>query len=144
MKKTLAIAIPALILTVSCQSAATKKALEGQQLAEEAIAIHDEIMPQVSVFDKTGLHVDSLLNNMSAISANDSGIDTASLRSDLVELKSNLEDATDFMMTWMYEYQPDSTDVDYQKSEVEKVKKMKKQFEEVAAESKSKLAPFNL
>src|SRR5690606_33344060 len=107
------IAIPALILTVSCQSAATKKALEGQQLAEEAIAIHDEIMPQVSVFDKTGLQIDSLLNNMSAISANDSGIDTASLRSDLVELKSNLEDSTDFMMTRIYNDQSPNTDVEY-------------------------------
>src|SRR5690606_35604599 len=133
MKKTFAIAIPALILTVSCQSAATKKALEGQQLAEEAIAIHDEIMPQVSVFDKTGLHIDSLLNNMSAISGNDCGIDTASLRSDLVELKWNLEDETDIMITRMDEYQSDRTYEDYQKYEVEKVKKMKKQFEEVAA-----------
>src|SRR5690606_19427758 len=141
MKKTLAIAIPALILTVSCQSAATKNALEGQQLAEEAIAIHDEIMPQVTVFDKTSLQIDCLLTNMSAISANDSGIDTTSLRSDLVELKCKLGHATDIMMTWMYEYQPDSTDVDYQKAEVETVKKMKKQCEEVAAESKSKLAP---
>ena len=142
MKRTLAIALPALIFTVSCQSTATKQSLEGQQLAEEAIAIHDEIMPQVAVFARTTLHIDSLLGNMSAIRANDASIDTVALRGDLEELKSNLEDATDFMMTWMYEYTPDSTDVDYQKSEVEKVTKMKKQFEDVAAESKAKLASF--
>lgn len=142
MKRSLAIALPAVLLVASCQSTTTKQSLEGQQLAEEAIAIHDEIMPQISVFDKTTLHIDSLLGNMVAISANDPTLDTTILRTDLEELKSNLEDATDFMMTWMYEYKPDSTDVAYQKAEVEKVTKMKKQFEEVAAESKSKLSSF--
>lgn len=142
MKRLFATAIPALIFAASCQSNTTKQSIEGQQLAEEAIAIHDEIMPQVSVFDKTGIRIDSILSELPSIAANDASIDTAALRTDLETLKGNLENATDFMMTWMYEYKPDNTDAEYQKSEVEKVTAMKKQFEEVAAESKTKLSSF--
>lgn len=142
MKRIFATAIPALILTVSCQSNSTKQSVEGQQLVEEAIAIHDDIMPQISVFDKTTVRIDSILSELPNIATNDSSIDTTALRTDLETLKTNLENATDFMMTWMYEYKPDSTDIEYQKAEVEKVKAMKKQFEEVTAESKTKLSSF--
>lgn len=142
MRRLFNIVLPAVILTASCQSSTTKEATEGQRLAEEAIAIHDEIMPQVAVFDQTTLRIDSILQDLPSIAANNANLDTTTLRSDLEELKANLEDATDFMMTWMYEYKPDSTDIAYQKAEIEKVTVMKKQFEDVTAESQTKLSSF--
>lgn len=142
MKKIFAVAVPALILAASCQSPTTKQSVEGQQLAQEAIAVHDEIMPQISVFDKTAVRIDSILSELPIVASYNPNIDTAVLRTDLETLKANLEGATDFMMTWMYEYRPDSTDIEYQKAEVEKVKAMKKQFDEVTAESNAKLSSF--
>lgn len=142
MKKIFAAVIPALVLVVSCQSPATKQSLEAQQLAQEAIAIHDDIMPQIPVFDKTTVKIDSILSELPNIAGNNPSADTATLRVDLETLRANLESATDFMMTWMYEYKPDSTDIEYQKAEVEKVKAMKQQFEEVAVESNAKLSSF--
>lgn len=127
------------ILLGSCQQKATKEAVKHQQLSEEAIAIHDEIMPQIAHFDKTTVKVDSILANLDQILIKDPQADTATIKTDLITLKSNLEAATDNMMTWMKEYAPDSTDVAYQQAEIEKVKAMKKQFEDVSLESNKKL-----
>jgi hypothetical protein len=82
------------------------------------------------------------LNTLPVIAADHADLDTVALRTDLETLKGNLESATDNMMTWMHEYKPDSTDIAYQKAEVEKMSVMKKQFEEVSAESKAKLSSF--
>lgn len=114
---------------VACQQKSAKDAVEPQKLVEEAIRIHDEIMPQIAHFDRTTVTIDSLLLT---------NIDEQQ-KTDLTTLKSNLENATDNMMTWMKEYNSDSTDVAYQKAEIEKVKTMKKQFDDVSLESNKKL-----
>lgn len=127
------------LLLGSCQQKATTEAVKHQQLAEEAIAVHDEIMPQIAHFDKTTVKIDSILGNLSQVLAKNPNADTATVRTELITLKSNLEAATDNMMTWMKEYAPDSTDVAYQQAEIEKIKAMKKQFEDVSLESNKKL-----
>lgn len=127
------------LLLGSCQQKTTTEAVKHQQLAEEAIAVHDEIMPQIAHFDKTTVKIDSILGNLSQVLAKNPNADTATVRTELITLKSNLEAATDNMMTWMKEYAPDSTDVAYQQAEIEKIKAMKKQFEDVSLESNKKL-----
>ncbi len=134
--------ISLLFLTAACQSPATKDAVKGQQLAQEAIALHDEIMPQIASFDQTTIKIDSILNALPQLANSSADIDTVALKTDLENLKNNLEQATDGMMTWMYEYVADSTDVAYQQAEVEKVKTMKKQFDDVAAASNKTLSSF--
>lgn len=140
MKKSFYVALGASLVLLSCQQKSTKNAVADQKLTEEAIAIHDEIMPQIAVFDRNTVKIDSLLANLSDIKKTNSEIDTTKLKNELTTLKRNLEDATDNMMTWMKDYNPDSTDIDYQKAEVEKVREMKKQFEDVSAESTKKLS----
>ncbi|NGF55791.1 transposase [Parapusillimonas sp. SGNA-6] len=142
MKKLSFVATLSVFIAVACQSPTTKEAVKGQQLAQEAIAVHDEIMPQIKVFDRTTIKIDSILNNLSGIANTHSDIDTAVLKTELQTLKTNLEDATENMMTWMREYEADNEDIEYQKSEVEKVKAMKKQFDKVAEESNKKLSSF--
>src|SRR5690606_6849637 len=110
-----------LLIAVACQSPATKEAVKGQQLAQEAIALHDDIMPHIASFDQATVKIDSILR------------DTTVTHEELIGLKQDLEQATDNMMTWMHEYAAHSTDVAYQQAEVDKVKAMKKQFEDVAA-----------
>ncbi|ERJ59254.1 hypothetical protein [Sphingobacterium paucimobilis] len=139
MKKVFYFLSAGAILLASCQSNTTKEAVKHQQLAEEAIAVHDEIMPQIAHFDKTTVKIDSILGNLGQVLTKDPKADTAAIRVDLVTLKSNLEAATDNMMTWMKEYNPDSTAVAYQEAEIEKIKAMKKQFEDVSLESNKKL-----
>ncbi|TJZ63091.1 transposase [Sphingobacterium olei] len=140
MKKSFYVALGASLVLVSCQQKSTKNTVADQKLTAEAIAIHDEIMPQIAVFDRNTVKIDSLLANLSDIKKTNSEIDTTTLKNELTTLKRNLEDATDNMMTWMKDYNPDSTDIDYQKAEVEKVREMKKQFEDVSAESTKKLS----
>lgn len=125
-------AATALLTLGSCQNNSTSDVSKSEELSKEAIVVHDEIMPQISHFDRTSVKIDSLLQ---------SNIDEQT-KSDLVQLKSNLEKATDEMMTWMKDYAYDSTDVAYQESELVKIKAMKKQFEDVSMESNTKLSSF--
>ena len=142
MKKIILAAVVGFATLSSCQQQSTKDSTQHQALSEEAIKIHDEIMPQISSFDRATLKIDSILENLASLAQKDNSLDTAVVKSDLETLKTNLEDATDNMMTWMRDYAPDSTDVTYQKSEIEKVKVMKKQFEDVSLESNTKLGKF--
>lgn len=135
-------ALMGVITLNSCQQSSQKDASNHQELSQQAIQIHDEIMPQIAHFDRATIKIDSILDNLSGVVQKDKSIDTAQVRVDLESLKNNLESATDNMMTWMREYAPDSTDLAYQKAEIEKVKAMKKQFEEVSLESNTKLGKF--
>ncbi|TCV12848.1 hypothetical protein EDC17_102217 [Sphingobacterium alimentarium] len=142
MKKTILAAIIALATLNSCQQQSNNDASQLKNLSEEAIQVHDEIMPQIAHFDRATLKIDSILENLGSIAKKDNTLDTAIVKSELETLKQNLESATDNMMTWMRDYAPDSTDVAYQKAEIEKVKAMKKQFEDVSLESNTKLGKF--
>lgn len=142
MKKTILAAIIALATLNSCQQQSNNDASQLKNLSEEAIQVHDEIMPQIAHFDRATLKIDSILENLGSIAKKDNTLDTAIVKSELETLKQNLESATDNMMTWMRDYAPDSTDVAYQKAEIEKVKSMKKQFEDVSLESNTKLGKF--
>lgn len=141
MKKfTLSALALALFLASACQNNAQNE--EAKKLATEAIEIHDEIMPQVSAFDKHDILIDSLLQNLSILKTVDADLDTVETREKFHTLKANLESATDKMMVWMKEYVADSTDVDYQKAEVESISELKTEFEQVKYEAESLLAPF--
>lgn len=142
MKKTILAAIIALATLNSCKQQSNNDASQLKNLSEEAIQVHDEIMPQIAHFDRATLKIDSILENLGSIAKKDNTLDTATVKSELETLKQNLESATDNMMTWMRDYTPDSTDVTYQKAEIEKVKAMKKQFEDVSLESNTKLGKF--
>lgn len=131
-----------LFLASACQNT-NEKNEEAEKLAEQAIEIHDEIMPQISIFNKHDILIDSLLENLSLLKSADADLDTAETRERLHALKTNLESATDKMMVWMKEYAMDSTDVGYQKTEVERISELKTEFEQVKYETESQLAPFN-
>lgn len=143
MRKIFYVFASSIVIFGACQSSTTKEELKPQQISEEAITVHDEIMPQISSFDRAEIKIDSLLEHLSSLAKTNKDLDTATVKTDLMTLKSNLEAATDNMMTWMKDYESDSTDVNYQKAELEKIKLMKKQFEDVSLESNKKLAPFN-
>jgi len=135
-----------ILLTISTTlilAACTNEKNEIKHYQEEAIAIHDEIMPQISTFDVTTVKIDSILTHLAAIKRNHTGLDTSATRQELSQLKSDLEDATDHMMTWMKEYNTDTSSIAYYQNEIEKVKEMKAKFEKVAAASKEKLQAFN-
>lgn len=130
-----------LLLAGACQNANNKNE-EAETLAKKAIEIHDEIMPQISTFDKHDILVDSLLSNLSALKAKDATLDTAETRQEFQTLKGDLESATDKMMVWMKEYTMDSTDVAYQQAEIDRISALKTEFEQVEYEAQRLLAPF--
>ncbi len=141
MKKLILLSAAFSIAFVSCQNKQVEN--KDQKLSEQAIAIHDEIMPQISQFDKTTIKIDSIISNLAAIKGEKADLDTAKTRIDLTNLKDSIEDATDHMMTWMKDYDATNEDEAYQQKEVDKIGAMKKQFDRVAEQIKTSLAAFN-
>lgn len=111
-------------------------------LQDSTIKIHDEIMPQIAHFDRDAVKIDSILDNLKAMKTAKPDLDTNSTRKELSILKANLESATEHMMDWMKGYNPDSTDVKYFETELQKVSDMKKIFDNVSKESHEKLKSF--
>lgn len=132
MKKLFYITLASALTLGACNSNESKDNSTVKNVNEEVMLIHDEIMPQISLFDRTTVKIDSLLQT---------DLEESS-KNELTQLKTNLELATDNMMTWMKEYVHDSEDQDYQNKELEKMKEMKKQFEEVSLESNTKLSQY--
>lgn len=152
MKKLTAIrfALSALVLSgTSLFMACGEQKEAGNDLnamKDETMAIHDEIMPQVSAFDRQSLKIDSLLAAMPSVLEKNPTIDTTALKSDLAQLKARLEGATNQMMEWMmkYELDPDGMTEEEKKayftSELEKVRNMRELFAEVNKEAAEKLS----
>ncbi len=138
----------AILLFFSACNSGSNDANEIERLREEAIAIHDEIMPQISAFDRNTVKIDSLLANLPQLKETYPDLDTTQTRAELTDLKSQLEQATDSMMDWMTEFDVDPQDKStieiktYYEEEVEKVKEMKLLFEEASKASADKLAQF--
>lgn len=133
-----------LLITAACGS--NKENAEITKLKEETIAVHDEIMPQISLFDRQTVRIDSFLVSMDSLKATNDALDTAQLRVDLTQVKNRLGEATDQMMQWMKEFDVNPQDKSeeeiksYYQSELEKIKKMKNLFDEVSKESAEKLS----
>jgi 5-bromo-4-chloroindolyl phosphate hydrolysis protein len=111
-------------------------------MQDSTIKIHDEIMPQIAHFDRDAVKIDSILANLKNLKTTKADLDTNLTRKELSTLKANLESATDHMMDWMKGYNPDSTDVKYFETELQKVSDMKKIFDNVSKESQEKLKNF--
>ncbi|WP_394677834.1 transposase [uncultured Sphingobacterium sp.] len=111
-------------------------------MQDSTIKIHDEIMPQIAHFDRDAVKIDSILANLKNLKTTKADLDTNLTRKELSTLKANLESATDHMMDWMKGYNPDSTDVKYFETELQKVSDMKKIFDNVSKESQDKLKNF--
>jgi len=141
MKKIILLSAAFSFAFASCQNKQVEN--KDQKLSEQAIAIHDEIMPQIPQFDKTTIVIDSIITNLATIKTTKVDLDTAKTRVDLSNLKDSIENATDNMMTWMKDYDAMNEDETYQQKEVDKISAMKKQFDRVSENIKTSLAQFN-
>jgi len=147
MKHTSLLISIGLLLMAACSNS-SDEASEIDRLREEAIGVHDEIMPQISAFDRNTVKIDSILANLPQLQQAHPDIDTAQTRTELTGLKNRLEQATDSMMDWMTAFDVDPQDKPapeiktYYEGEVEKVKEMKQLFDEVSKEATDKLAKY--
>lgn len=147
MKKFIFPAAAAFLLLNACNGGGSETA-EIDRLRDEAIAIHDEIMPQISAFDRNTVKIDSLLSSLPDLKAANPDIDTAQVRTDLSGLKDRLNEATNAMMDWMTNFEVDPQDKSaaemktYYEQEVQKVSDMRVLFDDAAKESAEKLAQF--
>ncbi len=135
----------AAIMLISCQNNnnhSNDNEISHKTLSEQAIEVHDEIMPQISKFDKTAVKIDSILNGLSASKSEETELDTTTIRTELTALKQDIESATGSMMDWMRNYKLDSTDVSYQQSEVERIKLMRTEFDQVNQQIDAKMKSY--
>lgn len=142
MKKLAFLIASAFAITSCANSSNTNNQNDLAKTQEETMKIHDEIMPQVSVFDKDAVKIDSILTNLNAIKTAKPALDTTNSRQELTQLKNNLEDATDHMMEWMKGYSSDSTTTAYANRELTKVKDMKVIFDRVSQEKEAVLSKY--
>lgn len=142
MKKLAFLIASAFAITSCANSSNTNNQNDLAKTQEETMKIHDEIMPQVSVFDKDAVKIDSILTNLNAIKTAKPALDTTNSRQELTQLKNNLEDATDHMMEWMKGYSSDSTTTAYANRELTKVKDMKVIFDRVSQEKEAILSKY--
>jgi len=121
---------------------------EINRLREEAIAVHDEIMPQISAFDRNTVKIDSILASLPQLLEAQPDMDTTQTRSELSGLKNRLDLATDSMMNWMTTFDVDPQDKSteevksYYEGEIEKVNGLKTLFDNVSKEATEKLAKY--
>ncbi|MCL7989104.1 transposase [Sphingobacterium sp. lm-10] len=135
----------ATVLMTACQNSENKQSdnnTNPESLSAKAIEVHDEIMPQISKFDKTSVKIDSILNGLSTLKAEDPALDTAAIRTELTALKQDIESATDGMMDWMRNYSLKNNDIAYQESELERITLMRAQFDKVNKEIESKMKTY--
>lgn len=133
------------VMMTACQNNENKTTEDNSDpkaLSAQAIEVHDEIMPQISKFDKTSVKIDSILNGLSASKDQDAELDTAAIRTELVSLKGDIESATDDMMDWMRNYRLDSLDATYQQSEVERIQAMRAEFDKVNQQIEAKMKSY--
>lgn len=142
MKKFIWSSFALALLASACQQIKDQKN-DPHVLATQAIAVHDEIMPQISVFDKHTILIDSLLSNLAILQKKQSTLDTVKTRTELTTLKIKLESATDKMMDWMKDYATDSMSTDYQKAEIIRIESLKKEFQDVELNAQKTLKNFN-
>ncbi len=143
MKKSLlTLATISVMLLGACQNN-TSKQNDPSALSAQSIAVHDEIMPQISAFDKHTVLIDSLLGNLKEIKSQNPATDTAEIRDNLQNLKTELESATDKMMTWMKEFEPDSAQTAYQQAQFDSISNLKETFSKAAQNADRLLTPFN-
>lgn len=74
---------------------------------EQAIAVHDEIMPKMESFVQSSMKIDTLLLHMDSLHTANPDLDTLQLRKSLVELQEQIENSNDAMNQWMQEFEMD-------------------------------------
>lgn len=127
---TLWFALLALMFT-ACQQG-DSDASQKQDVKTEIMKIHDEIMPLKEDFDRASLEVEDVLNATEDVE-NDPNAQM------LISLKEKMEHANDEMMEWMNDFEMENNDLDYLKTELEKVKNLEDKYLDADAERKELL-----
>jgi len=144
--KTLLLSVSALLVLLA--TACNTKDHSNQQLQDEMIAVHDEVMPMMSTFAHNSMAIDSILTHFKEIKIENPEIDTTEQKEKLTALKVKLDNANDSMNDWMYDLNLDFDKMskkevkEYLEQQRSKVDDINKQFKELDAESKEALSPF--
>lgn len=137
-----------LLISLFSQSCNSSSSDENKSLQDSVIAVHDEIMPLMGNFARTSIKIDSILSNLSGIKQQRPEIDTTDIRTELLELKKNLDSSSENMNDWMYEFEVDHEGKskeeikEYLNRELVKIKKVRQDFESTSSEIESKLKNF--
>lgn len=122
-----------LVIICACESNSTEE--ERDKLHREVMAVHDEVMPEMSTIFRQIRGIDSLLSGPDSVAHVDK-------RERLYELRIDLERAEEAMMSWMAEFQqtdkmaPEEA-VIYLKNEMEKVTDVKRMMLSAISEAEN-------
>ncbi|MEM6644052.1 MAG: hypothetical protein AAF616_13810 [Bacteroidota bacterium] len=125
------------IVMLACQP---QKETGLKELKEEVLAIHDEVMPKIGELRRVRK---DLMKRADSVSASDSTISKS-----LIETANELGEASESMMQWMREYEPDFQGTDeevaaYLELQKEAIIEVKYQMEGALTKGNEKLeSPF--
>lgn len=103
---------------------------EKSGLEKEVMAIHDEVMPKLGELNKLKRNLSKQLPD----------IQNEPLRSEVLQIITDLENADEGMMTWMSEYKipsDESSKTEYLTKEKESIQKVRKDMLSSIAKAKS-------
>ena len=103
MKKILGV-IACAMLAVAC---APKQDYKAER--DEVMKFHDVVMQDHGIVVNNQMKLDSLLKDLKGLKSSRPGLDTATARKEMEQLKSSLGAAEDKMNDWMHQFEPDVT-----------------------------------
>lgn len=115
---------------------------------DEVIKVHDVVMADQGKVVDHQMKIEEILKNLSALKANNPGIDTLREKDSLFLLRDRLVVAEEAMNTWMHEFEPDATGksneeaVAYFKAEQSKIEKVDTLFKAELKNADAYLSKF--
>ncbi len=105
LKQTFFGAVVVAMAFTACNNNNPKK--EQQDLQKAVIATHDTLMTEMGTLMEKKMAVDKILDAIDSLKAKNLELDTAKVRTDLTQLKTDLAVADEQMMTWMHNFDAD-------------------------------------
>nr|MBC7612444.1 hypothetical protein [Pseudopedobacter sp.] len=96
------------IIIISLHSCKDQKA-EQKQLQEEVMKTHDELMMDMDKIMNNKSALSQIQNKLDSLKQRNITLDTATLNSEIISIKSKLDVSDDTMMKWMNNFNPDYT-----------------------------------
>lgn len=146
LKQTIFGAVVIAMSLTACNNSNPKK--EQEDLQKAVISAHDTVMAEMSTLMEKKMAINKILTGMDSLKAINANLDTAKVRTELTQLKTDLAVADEQMMTWMHNFDPDYEGksheeiMNYLNDQKDKINVVEKSFKSVIIKSDSVISKY--